>query len=176
MLKIKYKGKSIIIPLKLAHFEYDDMNNKIKNTKAISKMIHSALQEYEIVPDESESNTIYQLVNVTSDGPYLHSKNDQGNPQITEDIKELIYTGPLFIGWIYDGAHELELVRKHLLSTNTDYSFDRINSSGLATLTRLKWTTTTINITTISITSTKISIIITNTFLGSFFLRIDKVR
>ena len=150
MLKTKYKGKSIIIPIKLAHFEYDDGQNKIKDTAAISRMICAAIREYDILPDgdaEFETEPIYQLVSMSSDAPYLHKKDINGDPQIISDIQSLIYTGPLCSGWKYDGAHELELVRKDLLNTNTDhYYWIESISAGLSILTRPKWSTTTINV------------------------------
>ena len=118
MIKFKYKGKSIIIPLKLCHYEYDDDQHRIKNTQAIANMIFKSIDNYDIVPvAEAElEDRIFQIVSISSDGPYIHSKHVSGCPQIEHDLKQLLYTGPLFLGWLYDGAHELDLVRKSLIN------------------------------------------------------------
>ena len=106
--------------------------------------------DYDIVPDEQadiEQDRIHQLISISSDGVYLHTKHVSGEAQIEYDIKEAIYTGPLFSGWIYDGAHELEAVRRGLSKTNTSYQcwVSSIKAS-LVYLSTPKWTTTTINI------------------------------
>ena len=101
VIKFKYKTKSIIVSLKLAHHEYDGDENRIKDTKAISKMIYDAIEEYQIVPEGDanlEDQRVCQLASISSDGPYLHAKYAPDKPQIEYDIQQLLYTGPSFIG------------------------------------------------------------------------------
>ena len=52
----------------------------------------------------------------------------------------------MYTGCVYDGAHELEGVRRGLAGSNTDYQ-QWVNSiaAGLSCLTTPKWITTTLN-------------------------------
>ena len=50
VIKFKYHGRSIIVPLKLGHYEYDEIH-RVKNTQAISNMIYSAIEEYNMEED-----------------------------------------------------------------------------------------------------------------------------
>ena len=65
---------------------------------------------------------MHHIVSVSSDGPYLHAKHVNGGTRIEYELEQLAYTGPLFASWVYDGAHELEGVRRSISSLNADYS------------------------------------------------------
>ena len=149
VLKVSYKGKSCIFPVKLASYQCSE-DNRVKDSAAVCAIIYSAIEENEIVPDEfaevEGAENIYQLVNISSDKPYLKAQYD-GAPAVEHYLADLMYLEPIYIGWKYDPCHELELDRSAVRKANPDYSYFITSiKDGLNTLSSPKWTTTTRNV------------------------------
>ena len=53
-----------------------------------------------------------------SDYPYLHKKDDSGGSAIVQDLRDALYLGPLWTGWVYDASHELEGIRRAVMLVN----------------------------------------------------------
>ena len=121
--KVLHEDKSVILPLKLAKYEYDN-KKKVKNSQVIAEMIRDAMEEFQIIPDEfaevGGTAKLFQLVNVSSEGAYLHAQHEN-IPEIEFQMDQLLYLGPLYGGWSHDPAHQLELVRGAVLVQNGSY-------------------------------------------------------
>ena len=113
-------------------------------------MITAAIQEHELILDEfaeiGGKREAFQLVNMTSDGAYLHAQKD-GEPAVDYYVNDKLYTGPLYEGWGHDAAHQLELIRTEALNENKNLKyFIQSKKSGISVLTTSKWSTASMNV------------------------------
>ena len=85
---------------------------------AVSRMIRDTRKECKIVPDEfadiESEEVVFQLVTMSSDGPYLKKQHETGGPATDYALRDLLYLGELYEEWVYDFLHELEKMRRDI--------------------------------------------------------------
>ena len=140
----------------------------------VGKVLHEdkSVIEFQIVPDEfaevGGTAKLFQLVNVSSEGAYLHAQHEN-IPEIEFQMDQLLYLGPLYGGWSHDPAHQLELVRDNVLQQNGSYSYwTQSMKAGISILRSPKWTTTNKNSCKHKIKLQKIFIFLGYSILGAF--------
>ena len=114
-------------------------------------MIHESIRKCEIVPvefaDPKDDDRVFRLVTVSSDYSCLHKKDGSGGSMIEHDLREILYLGPLWTGWIYNSSHELVGICRGIMLVNPRIlQWIQSVKEELNTLTSPKWTTTAKNI------------------------------